>query len=118
MKVFWNDQGRGVEADKAIDMNLEKASLIWTDEVFGVEGNFYGLIDGNGKVIQFYFSDGIPDHVGDAGHLEIVDVDFPCPEKKGSYVKRIRIKDVHDYIEKAFKVGADQHLYDVKFQPW
>ncbi len=87
-------------------------------ELRGVEGNFYGLIDDANRTIQFYFADGIPDHVGDARHLEIVDVDFPCPEKGGSYTKRISIGAVSDYIEMAFEVGADPSKYDVEFSAW
>ena len=118
MKAFWNDKGRGVDANDAIEVDMGKASLIWSDEVLGVEGNFYGLIDDLDRTIQFYFVEGIPDHIGDARHLKIVDVDFPCPEKNGSYTKRITIGEVHDYIEKAFSVGADPDQYEVEFSLW
>lgn len=118
MKVFWNDQGRGIDSSNPIEVDLEKANLIWSDEVYGVKGNFYGLVDDSGQAIQFYFFKGIPDYVDDAGHLEIVEVDFPCPDEGGSYVKKIKISDVYDYIEKTFKFGADPKLYDVEFRAW
>ena len=84
--MFWNDQGGGVDSASPVEVDLEKAKQIWSDDV------------------------------DDAGLLEIVNVDFPCPEEKGSYMKRIRIIEVYDYIDKALKVGADPKLYDVKFK--
>lgn len=119
MKVFWNDDGRGIVADKAVSATLDEVSLIWSDEVRGMEGNFLGLVDGAGRTIQFYVAEDIPDGVDDAGHLEIVDVDFPDPNAKGSYMARIPIRDVHSWIRKAFSEGADPGEYDgLKFVAW
>jgi hypothetical protein len=118
VKVFWNDRGRGVASDSPIDVDIDKANDIWVDEVFGVKGNFYGLVDEDDRTMQFYFAEDIPDHVGDARHLKIVDIDFPCPEKGGSYTKRITIGEVAAYIEKAFTLGANPKGYDVEFISW
>jgi hypothetical protein len=51
MKVFWNDCGRGLESESAKEVDLEEAGLIWSDEVHGVKGNFFGLIDDDGNTI-------------------------------------------------------------------
>lgn len=66
MRAFWSDFGRGPSADAAITVDVEAAISIWLDEVRGGRGNFLGLIDVNGNAIQFYFDEGIPDHVDDA----------------------------------------------------
>ena len=119
MKVFWNDCGRGVRSDSAMDVDLEEARRIWSDEVFGVEGNFFGLIDDAGNTIQFYFEEGIPDHVDDAGHLRIVRMDFPIPDRRGSYGALVTIGEVQGLIERAFQVGANYVEFgDVEFSPW
>ena len=119
MRVFWNDCGRGPESDSAKEVDIEEAGLIWSDEVRGVEGNFLGLIDDQGNTIQFYFDAGIPDHVDDASHLRIVLMDFPQPERNGSFARHVTIGEVHELIEKAFKVGADYTKFgDVSFMPW
>ena len=119
MKAFWNDRGRGVDSKSAKEVDLEEAGLIWSDEVRGVEGNFFGLIDDQGNTIQFYFDAGIPDHVDDAGHLKIVHLDFPRPEMKGSYAAQVTISEVHGLIQRAFQLGADYRNFgNVKFEPW
>ncbi len=119
MKAFWNDCGRGLTSDSAREVNLEEAGLIWSDEVRGVKGTFFGLIDDQGNTIQFYFDAGIPDHADDAGHLRIVLMDFPQPEKNGSYAAHVTIGEVHGLIEKAFKLGADYRKFgNVNFMPW
>ena len=119
MKVYWNDCGRGVPFDAPEDVDLEAAGLIWTDEVHGVEGNFLGLIDDQDRTIQFFFDESIPDDIDDAGDLKIVLMDFPIPERKGSYSTHVRIDDVRDLLEKAFKTGADFRKFgDVEFTPW
>lgn len=117
LKVFWNDGGRGLDADGAKEVNLEAAKLIWSDEVRGVKDNFLGLID-EGNTIQFYYDESIPDDVGDASHLKIVLLDFPVPEKRGSYAARVAVGDVFELIEKAFRVGADYSAFEVTFEPW
>jgi hypothetical protein len=111
--------GRGIASDEAEDTTLEQAGLIWSDEVRGVEGNFFGLTDEEGRTIQFYFTSGIPDDVDDAEHLEIVLMDFPMPELRGSYAAQVTIGAVHGLIEKVFQVGADPKKFpSVTFQPW
>lgn len=119
MRAFWNDSGRGLGSDSAKEVDLKEAGLIWSDEVRGVEGNFFGLIDDQENTIQFYFDAGVPDHIDDASHLEIVLMDFPRPEKNGSYSVRVTIGEVHRLIEKAFKVGADYRYFgDLNFVSW
>lgn len=119
MKAFWNDCGEGLSSDSAKEVGLKEADLIWSDEVHGVEGNFFGLIDDQGNTIQFYFDDGIPDHIEDARHLAIVLMDFPIPERKGSFSARVTIGEVHSLIEKAFKEGADYRKFGkVNFASW
>lgn len=119
MKAFWNDCGRGAGHDAAIDVDQQRAALVWSDEVRGVEGNFFGLIDDDGRTVQFYFDSGIPDHVGDAGHLRIVLLDFPQPALHGSFSKHVAIQDVQGLIETIFRVGADhRHFGDLEFVPW
>ncbi len=119
MKVFWNDRGRGPGSKSAKEVDLREAGLIWSDEVRGVKGNFFGLIDADGNTIQFYFDEGIPDDVDDAGHLRIVLMDFPQPEKNGFYAAHLTIGEVHGLIEKTFKVGAEYRKFGgVEFMPW
>jgi hypothetical protein len=119
MKAFWNDCGRGTTSDSAEEVDLKEAGRIWSDEVRGVEGNFLGLIDDQGNTIQFYFDEGIPDYVDDASHLKIVLMDFPQPEKKGSYAAHVTNGEVQGLIEKAFEVGADYRKFGgVRFMAW
>jgi hypothetical protein len=119
MRVFWNDCGRGPDADSAEEVDIKEALRIWLDEVRGVKGNFFGLIDDQENTIQFYFDAGIPDHVDDAGHLRIVSMDFPQPEREGSFARHVTIGEVSGLIEKAFKVGADHRKFeDLSFTPW
>ncbi len=119
MKAFWNDRGRGPGSESAKEVDLREAGLIWLDEVRGVKGNFFGLIDADGNTIQFYFDEGIPDDVDDAGHLRIVLMDFPQPELDVSYAVHVTIGEVHGLIEMAFKVGADYRKFgSVEFMPW
>ncbi len=119
MKAYWNDSGRGLASDAARQVDLKEAARIWSDEVRGVEGNFLGLIDDEGKTIQFYFSADIPADVDDASHLPIVQLDFPSPEEQGSYVAQVTIGGVEGLIEKAFAAGADYRQFgDLDFEPW
>jgi hypothetical protein len=119
MKAFWSDCGRGPGSDSAKEVDLTGAGLIWSDEVRGVQGNFLGLIDDQGRTIQFYFDEDIPDDVDDAGHLKIVLMDFPQPDRKGSYATHVTIAEVHGLIAKAFKVGADHRQFgSLTFVPW
>ena len=118
MKAFWNDCGQGQAPDSPTEVDLVQAQNIWSDGS-GVQGNFFGLVDSQGRTLQFYFTDGIPDDVEDARHLEIVLLDFPIPEKKGSYSKQVSIGEVHALIALAFSVGADYSSFPgVKFSPW
>jgi len=119
MKVFWHESGRGLDPDSAKEVDLAEAGFIWSDEVRGVQGNFFGLIDDDGRTIQFYFDDGIPDDVDDASHLRIVRMDFPMPEMNGSDGTLVTIGEVHGLIQKAFDVGADHRQFDgVTFTKW
>ena len=119
MKIFWNDCGRGIKSGDAKPVTLAEAEFVLSNEVRGVEGNFIGLVDEKGRTIQFYFDEGIPDDVGDAEHLEIVQLDFPWPEGNGSYGRKVTIGEMHGLIEKAFKVGADYRQFDaVTFTSW
>jgi hypothetical protein len=118
MRAFWNDGGRGPKSDTPREVSLKEALLIWSD-IRGVKGNFLGLFDDQGRTIQFYFDDGIPDQVEDAVHLRIVLLDFPQPKKKGSYTALVTIGEVHGLIEKAFNDGADYRKFEgVSFTPW
>lgn len=107
MKIFWNDDGRGLGSDSPKEVNLAEARSIWSDEVYGVQKNFLGLIDDWGRTIQFYFDESMPDDVDDAGHLKIVFMDLPLPDEKGSYSAHVTLGEVNGLIEKAFTVGAD-----------
>ncbi len=119
MKAFWNDRGRGVDSQSPKTVDLQEAGLIWSDEVRGVKGNFFGLVDEQGNVVQFYFDEGIPNDVDDAGHLEIVLMDFPQPQMNGSYATHVKIAAVHSWIEKAFRDGADFLKFGgLSFMPW
>ena len=118
MKGFWNNCGQGLSSDSAKQVDLTDAGLIWFDDVRGVQGNFLGLIDDQGRTIQFYFDAGIGD-VDDAGHLKIVLMDFPQPDRKGSYAVHVTVGEVEGLIEKAFKVGADYRRFgNLTFMPW
>src|SRR5689334_8279088 len=101
MKAFWNDCGRVPEENEPVEVDLHGAGLIRSDEVRGVAGNFFGLVDDAGRTVQFYFENGIPDHVDEARHLRIVLMDFPQPERKGSYSALVTIGEVHELIERA-----------------
>ncbi len=79
MKAYWDDCGQGPSSDSPVDVNLIQAQNIWSD-ARGVKGNFFGLIDAEGRTIQFYYDDGIPDHIEDARHLKIVLLVFPVRE--------------------------------------
>ncbi|MBB2962659.1 hypothetical protein [Methylobacterium sp. R2-1] len=116
MRAFWDDCGQGIPSDQATPVNLWEASRIWSDEIRGVQGNFLGLIDDEGRTIQFYFDAGIPDGVDDASHLCIVLMDFPQLDLGGSYGRHVAIGEVHRLIKMAFEVGADhRHFGELNF---
>lgn len=118
MKAYWNDCGQGPDSNSPVEVDLIHAQNIWSDGS-GVEGNFFGLIDLEGRTIQFYFTDGIPDHVEDARQPQIVLLDFPVQEKGGSYSKQVSIGEVHELIALAFKVGADPLSFPgLRFSSW
>lgn len=118
MNAYWNDCGEGPPSGSPRQVTLREAQDVWSDSS-GVQGNFFGLIDDHGRTVQFYFTDGIPDDVEDARHLEIVLIDFPVPEKKGSYSRRISIGEVHGLMELAFSVGADPSSFSgLTFSSW
>jgi hypothetical protein len=119
MKIYWNDNGRGPDSKDAQEVTLNEARQIWDDEIRGMKGNFFGLIDDQDRTIQFYLDEEIPDRVEDARHLRIVLMDFPVPAQRGSYVRRVTIGEVLGLIEKAFYVGANYREFgDVYFQAW
>jgi hypothetical protein len=119
MKAYWNDGGSGPAPDAAEEVNLQRARLIWSDEVRGMPGNFFGLIDEHNRTVQFYFDDGIPDEVEDASHLRIVLLDFPRPDLSGSFTRQIAIGEVDPLIETAFRVGLDHDYFgDLEFVSW
>ncbi|GJD95468.1 hypothetical protein OCOJLMKI_2680 [Methylobacterium iners] len=119
MRAFWNDGGIGPISEQAEAVDLRKAGLIWSDTVRSVQGNFLGLIDDRDRTVQFYLQSGIPDDVDDASHLRIVLMDFPQPERKGSYGRLVAIGEVHRLIETAFRAGADpRHFGEMTFSPW
>ncbi|MGC3962358.1 MAG: hypothetical protein QM803_03270 [Rhodocyclaceae bacterium] len=118
MKALWSDCGEGPASDSPIEVGLLQAQNIWSDGS-GVEGNFFGLIDENGRTIQFYLTDGIPDHIEDARHLKIVLLDFSVQEERGSYSKQASIGEVHELIALAFAVGADHTSFaGLSFALW
>lgn len=119
MKVFWNDFGEGLTSDQAREVDLHEANLIWSDKVRGGEGNFIGLIDEQDRTIQFYFESDIPDGVDDANHLQIVLMDFPQPERNGSYTRKVTISEVDGLMKTAFELGADYRRFgDLAFIEW
>ena len=120
LKAFWNDCGRGRASESARAADLAEAGRIWSGKVRGVEGNFFGLVDESGNTIQFRFEADIPDDVNDAGHLRIVRMDFPKPEKQGSYATLVTISEVHELIGKAFRVGVDHRKFGrrLRFERW
>jgi hypothetical protein len=118
MKAFWNEFGRGPEPDAPVEVTLIQAQNTWSDGS-GAKGNFFGLIDAEERTIQFYFEEGIPDHVEDATRLKIVLLDFPVPEKSGSYSRLVTIGEVHGLIAQAFAVGANPSLFEnLTFSSW
>jgi hypothetical protein len=119
MKVYWDDCGSGLSPDRAREVDLREAGLIWSDEVRGIEGNFLGLIDDQDRTIQFYFESSIPNDVDDVRHLRIVLMDFPQPERNGSYGRQVTIGEVDRLLETAFAVGADhRHFGALTFTSW
>ena len=119
MRIYWDDCGSGLASEQARDIDLRAACLIWPDQVRGAEGNFLGLIDDRDRTVQFYFQSGIPDEIEDARHLPIVMIDFPQPERSGSYGKLVTIGEVHSLIERVFSVGADPlHFGEMTFSSW
>ena len=120
LRAFWNERGEGPPPEQAKEVSLREAGRLWVDEVRGVEGNYFGLIDDTGHTIQFLFEDDIPDKVDDAGHLAIILIDFPIPEKKGSYSAVVTIGEVHGLIEKAFNEGVDHRKFGrrLRFSAW
>ena len=119
MKIFWNGSGDGPEADDAKEANLQEAMRVWSDEMTGVEGDFLGLVDGQDRTIQFIYDEDVPEDADDVNDLAIITMDFPRPEKQGSYTARVTIGAVGELIGKAFKAGADPGQFDdVEFVAW
>ena len=119
MKIFWNDCGREVPSDTPVPVDVREATRIWSDEIRGVQGNYLGLVDDGDRTIQFYYDADIQDDVEDARHLQIVLLDFPQIEQKGSYNRHVTVGEVHSLIEKVFEVGIDHRQFGaLTFEPW
>ncbi|MCC0806037.1 hypothetical protein FPV16_07340 [Methylobacterium sp. W2] len=119
MRAFWKGCGIEVTSDQAREVDLGEAGLIWSDEVRGVEGNFFGLIDARNRAVQFYFEASIPNDVEDASHLRIILMDFPQPERNGSYGKLVTVGEVYGLIAMAFRIGADHRAFgELTFTAW
>lgn len=119
MRVFWNADGNGIESQSAIGLKLAEAKAVWSDDLTGIKGDFIGLIDDNGRTIQFYFDEDAPLRSDDASSRAIIRLDFPVVEKGGSCGMHVAVRDVEGLIEKAFVVGADYRQYDgVSFESW
>lgn len=119
MRAYWNDCGDGPTSEAARDVDLREASLIWSDQVRGVEGNFLGLIDDEGRTVQFFFVADIPDGIDDASHLRIVLMDFPLLEQQSSYERYVAVGEVRHLIETAFREGADHRRFGaLTVKPW
>lgn len=118
LQAFWDDAGRGPSSEDPVALSLRQAQDTWSD-LSGMEGNFLGLIDAEGRTIQFYFTSSIPDGVDDARHLQIVSLDFPVPEQGGSYARQVAIGEVHALMAQAFRTGADHAAFaGLAFVPW
>lgn len=118
MKAFWNDCGAGPDGEAAIEVHEIEAIDLFSDQS-GVKGNYFGLIDAQDRTAQFYFVDGIPDHVEDARHLKIVLFDLPVQARKGSFSKTVTIGEVHGLIRTIFAQGADPAAFPgLAFEPW
>ncbi|MFC4256418.1 hypothetical protein GRI97_10175 [Altererythrobacter xixiisoli] len=119
MRAYWDDGDRGVASSEAKEVSLAEARLIWSDDVHGVQGHFFGLIDDQDRTIQFYYDAGIPDHVEDARDLPIVWLDFPVPEKRGSYGRMVTVGEVDGLIQTAFAEGLDHRNFgELSFEEW
>src|SRR5262245_41235431 len=121
MRLFWYDgaSGRGLKSSEARTVTVSEAQRVWADEVRGVQSSFLGLIDDAGRTIQFAIEEDIPDDVEDAHYLKIVLVDFPCPERKGSFATTVTVGEVYRWMQDAFAKGADPALFDgLSFKPW
>ncbi len=118
MRMFWTDGGRGPKSEEAREVDVRTARDTFAD-MRGKRGNFFGLIDDQGRTFQLYFDEGIPDGADDATHLEIVSVDFPVPGKRGSFQRKVSIGEASDLIAKAFEVGADPDRFEpLAFVAW
>ena len=118
MQAFWDDCGQGSPSDAAVQVHQTQAQDLWSD-LRGIEGNFLGLIDAEGRTIQFCFTDGIPDDVEDARHLSIVLLDFPVPDRGGSFSRQATVGEVHALIAQAFGTGADPAAFaGLEFSAW
>ena len=121
MKLFWNDRatGRGLTSDQARTVALNEAERIWTDEVRAVQGSFLGLTDSAGRTIQFMFERDIANNEDNSDFLRIIRVDFPCPERSGSFTAMLTGEEVLRWMQDAFEKGADPARFDgLSFEPW
>jgi hypothetical protein len=118
LKVFYSSGGRYIDAAKAVSMTYANALRVWTDDVRGTKGSYYGLIDDSDRTLQFYFISGIPNHIDDAGSLRIVEMDIPEPIRQGSYISLVKICEVSNFIKLAFDKGISAGVHRFVFRKW
>jgi hypothetical protein len=72
-----------------------------------------------GRTIQFMFERDIADDESDSYFLRIIRIDFPCPERNGSFTAMVMGGEVLRWMQDAFKKGADPAQFDgLTFEPW
>ena len=118
MRAYWQEAVSEVPRTEPLRLSLAEALDRWSD-LRGVEGNFFGLIDNQDRIIQFYFQSSIPDSVEDASHLGIVVLDIPVPEMQGSLSRLCNLREASRLIEQAFAVGANPDMFEgLVFARW
>jgi hypothetical protein len=121
MKLFWFDvvSGRELSSVQARTVDLSEAERIWFGEIHGAEGSFLGLTDDAGRTIQFMFDRGLANNEDSLDLLRIIQVDFPCPERSGSFTAMLTGGEVLRWMQDAFEKGADPAQFDgLSFEPW
>ena len=121
MKLFWCDvvSSRELSSDQARTVDLSEAERIWFDEIHGAEGSFLGLTDDAGRTIQFMFDRGMANNEDSSDLLRIIRVDFPCPERSGSFTAMLTGEEVLRWMQDAFEKGADPaRFHGLSFEPW
>lgn len=108
------------EGSSLKEVDLKEALSIWS-RIREDEGYIFNLVDNQGNVVQFAFSEEVPkpakprvqvradgswSYVPPRNHL----VNFPRPS--GSYNARVNSGEVPGWIEKVFEVGADYRKFE------